>query len=245
MTQLWQGALPYAIPMLPEHITPEYLNQQNMKPNQDLILGVNHETGEAVRLSIQKAMMLITDNPLIVENYLVSLDYNLTEYYSNYSIAILDGIGIINEQLFTEARHINERIAVNNAISGIVEDLKERIANPDKKHKSWFILFTDVVTLVNQGALSESDMRLILQSGPRLGVTPIFVGMDKNIVTSTSNQVKLLKQLVEQTIVGMRRNDQSLVRLPQYISMEPDLKNNQSFLLRGQEFELIQILERG
>ncbi|WP_456048052.1 type VII secretion protein EssC [Abiotrophia defectiva] len=244
MTQLWQGALPYAIPMMPEHITPTYLNQHGMKPNKDLILGVNHETGEAVRLSIQKAMMLISDNPLIVENYLVALDYNLTEYYSNYSIAILDGVGIISEQLFTEARHINGQIAANNAVSGIVEDLKERIANPDKKHKSWFILFTDVVTLVNQGALSESDMRLILQSGPRLGVTPIFVGMDKNIVTSTSNQVKLLKQLVEQTIVGMRRNDQSLVRLPQYISMEPDLKNNQSFLLRGQEFELIQILER-
>ncbi len=105
------------------------------------------------------------------------------------------------------------------------------------------LIITDLSLLVNSGNLSERDTRLLIEQGPAVGIVPIFAGMRTQTISSTTNQVKLVRQLVTQILYGGKLFEQDIVSVRIGARREPQLKAQESYVLENGEWQLVQMLE--
>ena len=243
MRDHWQGELPAKIPMLPEVVTPDLIYDQVPASAKTLLIGLYNETAKAVLFGLNAAMIMTTDNPLILENYYRLLDYHYQQYKDEYSVLLLDAQDTVHSELFVGGQRLSTTLSVTGAFSGILQDLKERLEQPDKEYKKWMLIITDLSLLVNSGNLSERDTRLLIEQGPAVGIVPIFAGMRTQTISSTTNQVKLVRQLVSQILYGGKLFEQDIVSVRIGARREPQLKAQESYVLENGEWQLVQMAE--
>ena len=89
--------------------------------------------------------------------------------------------------------------------------------------------------------ITENQFKELLLEGPKYGITPVFVGNYKDLMTNYSTLVTLHRQLATQVFMGMRISDQEYVRFP-YISNEKSPRQNEGYIVDAEGYEFVQLM---
>lgn len=242
MRVVYQGALPAAIPMLPEKVTPDMIAAMSDSA-QDFVIGLEREAVVPAGFTFKKPILMASDSPAFVANYYKLLDFQLQRLADQYRTVILDPSQRIARQFFEDSQRFSTALDVGDTLRAIVEDFKKRLAAPGQDYQKWLVVIPDIAATALAAGISEEDFKQLVTEGSQYGVTLIFVGAYQDLVNNTyDNFVKLANQLIEQVFLGMRISDQSHTRYA-YISNEPSLRPTQGYILYPEGYDFIQLLE--
>lgn len=242
MSRYWTGALPQPIPMLPEVVTPEMVEAQvdRAERNHQVLLGLTREMVEAAAFTLDKAISLVSDNVRSVTQFYKVLAYQLQQYTTPVQVVIVDPLGLVPLDQFKEAHRFSDTLSAKNGMNIILDNLKERMTQPGEYTQS-LIIIPDIQILGQSLNITENQFKELLLEGPKYGITPVFVGDYKDLMTSYSTLVTLHRQLTTQVFMGMRISDQEYVRFP-YISNEKSPRPNEGYIVDAEGYEFVQLM---
>lgn len=257
----WNGKIPAAIPMVPEHVTEEFFLalpsvKQSYVENR-LPFAVDLENVEAVSLDFnsQQHLLVIADTErrfkqayeailYTIEHSTISpqlliVDQVTAKFSSlkrdNYQyIQKLDDTTALIEQLL-EAQQARQETYVEQREDGI-SSLREYI----QQLSPIIVLFTDMEAINNQlSSTSQSQLAKVISEGANYGIHLIF-GMNSQMTRSYDETSTAMKKL--NTAISMvRLNDQSIVEV-QRPYREKELSVYEAYMIRGNHTEKIKIL---
>ena len=245
MSEHWNGDYPKSIPMLPEKITIKTMEEREpfINKNNNFVLGLYNETGELAQFTLDKSILLASDNPLSVEKYYDLFDYNINRIQDDYNVILLDPTEKVLHSQLNGARRYVSSTDISETVNNIIYDLKKRIDNPKGNYSKWIIVIPDIVSVFRSAGVLEQDFKLFVKEGGRYGITPVFIGYHQELIASYDSITKLTKQVVEQVYIGMRISDQDHTRYA-FISNEPYTKVPEGFILERQNYYSVQIIEK-
>ena len=245
MAEHWNGECPKSIPMLPEKITIKTMEEREpfINKNNNFVLGLYNETGELAQFTLDKSILLASDNPLSVEKYYDLFDYNIDRIQDDYNVILLDPTEKVLHSQLNGARRYVSSTDISETVNNIIYDLKKRIDNPEGNYSKWIIVIPDIVSVFRSAGVLEQDFKLFVKEGGRYGITPVFIGYHQELIASYDSITKLTKQVVEQVYIGMRISDQDHTRYT-FISNEPYTKVPEGFILERQNYYSVQIIEK-
>ena len=244
MKQAWQGALPQAVPMLPEKVTVEYFNcvASDMTVSSEFILGLDREKVMISSFTLHQPFLMASDNPTFVGNYYKLLEWNLERLGQGYNAVLIDPSQQVSKMTLKNIQRFTTNLEVENVLKSILQDLKERISTPEKDYPGWLVIIPDIAATGMAASLSEADLFLLLSEGSQYGVTVFLVGSYQNLVNNTyDNYVRQSRHLINQVFLGMRISDQDHTRYP-YITNEASVKAFEGYILRPEGYEFIQLI---
>ena len=242
MSRYWTGALPQPIPMLPEVVTPEMVEAQvdRAERNHQVLLGLTREMVEVAAFTLDKAISLVSDNVRSVTQFYKVLAYQLKQYTAPVQVVIVDPLGLVPLDQFKEAHRFSDTLSAKDGMNIILDNLKERMTRPGEYTQS-LIIVPDIQILGQSLNITENQFKELLLEGPKYGITPVFVGNYKDLMTNYSTLVTLHRQLATQVFMGMRISDQEYVRFP-YISNEKSPRPNEGYIVDAEGYEFVQLM---
>lgn len=241
MREYWNGKLPEPIPMLPEEVTPELVVSKAKEKQHELLLGLTREMVDVASFTLDKAITLVSDNVRSVTQFYHLLAYHITQYTTPVQVVVVDPMGVMPLEYFSSAHRFSDTISGTDGMQAIFESLKERMTTP-KEYNLSLIIIPDIQVLGQSLQVSENQFRELILEGPKYGITPIFVGNYKDLITSYSNLITLHKQLASQVFMGMRISDQDYIRFP-YISNEKTPRANEGYIVNSEGYEFVQLMD--
>lgn len=245
MCRAWQGAVPEKVPMLPAKVTPTIFEREAalIDTAASFILGLDQEHVQPRHFSLTLPALIASDNPFFVGQYYKLLEWNLERLGSAYNAVLLDPNRKVSQTALVGMRRFSTNLEVENVLTTILQDLKERMSAPDVDYPKWLVIIPDIAATGMAAALSETEFSLLLSEGSRHGVTVILMGAYQDLVNNTyDNFVKQSQHLIEQVFLGVRISDQNHTRYP-YISNEPALRPNQGYILYPEGYEFVQLID--
>ncbi|WP_300785626.1 type VII secretion protein EssC [Streptococcus sp. 19428wC2_LYSM12] len=239
MKAAYRGELPSGVAMLPEKVTVDHLTVSTNK----FVFGLEREWVQPVGFHFEAPILMAAERLVSIHHYYKILDFYIQRLKEQYHVVVLDNNEKIPRQFFQGANRFTSGLEVGGVFRTIVEDLKDRVANPQVAYPNCLVLIPDIATAGMSACLSEVDMKLLLIDGARNGITLLFIGSYQDLVNNSyDSYVKLMLQLVEQVFLGVRISDQNHTRYP-YMNNEPPLQPNQGYILYPERYEFVQLLE--
>lgn len=241
MRKAYKGKLPECIPMLPEKVTIDRL--ENEFADNRLLIGLEQEEVVPACFNLDMPIIMAAEGLSFVKNYYKLLDYHLNRFDHRYSMVILDSGQRVPNEYFKNAQRFSLASDLSEVFRTIISDLKERMELQNRDEQKWLILIPDIAALAVNASINEADLKLLISEGPKFGVIPIFIGGYQELINNSYDPfVKLTTQLVDQVFLGVRISDQNYIRYP-YIRNEVILKPNQGYILYSDYYEFIQLME--
>lgn len=240
MRNSWNGKLPSPIPMLPEKVTSrityEKSNLGNIYP-----FGLLKESVEMAGFKLNQAILFTSDMPNALTHYFRILSYNLKNSLSSYKVVVFDTSSKFPTSMFENITVFNRNIDVDNVMKTLLGEIKERMEKPDGDYQKWLVVIPDVAAFASASQIKETELRTILTEAGKVGITPIFITMYQDIISSYDSNAKLVKQLIKQAFVGMRISDQDYIRF-RFIPNEPNVKFDEGYIVNEDGYEFVKLM---
>ncbi|AVO03098.1 type VII secretion protein EssC [Staphylococcus simulans] len=248
MKKNYVNSYPKHIPMMPEHVLEkdidELYNTKTMITNEYKIpLGLDFEEVELVSLDLTQPSIITALSPQdleIVNNHVLNALKLLTEKETVILIDSDQSMHDKSNQVSLYYSTVEEQKFVKDSFS---IEIKKRMSGEYSTEQRKIVMISNLKAFISNTMLTEQEVRMILAEGPKYNIFIIFSSMYNDIVSTYERQAKLVRQIVDQSIIVSRLYDQELVMKPS-TSREPLLNPYEMYYTSHHQTQKIQLIEQ-
>ena len=244
MEEYWQGEKPEKIPMLPEKITYQYIDDIITDKDMDntFVLGLYRDTAELATFTLDRAIMMASDKPTAIENYYTVVDYNLNRVSNEYKAYLFDSGDKVRTNYLSNIQKIINPLEIEEIVSELLTELEKRMSQAQEYSQKYLLIIPEIAAFSRDSRISEQNLKLLVKEGAKYGITVLFIGYYQDLVSNFDFLIKQIKPLVEQVYMGVRISDQDHTKYP-YVFNEAYLKANEGYILTPYKYDNVQVIE--
>ncbi|UJS27267.1 type VII secretion protein EssC [Macrococcoides canis] len=235
----YNGVLPKPIPMMPDELSSSNEEYNKIVNLEEFKVGLDYTNVKLKTLSLKQSMFLIADKPRELSLIESMIKNEVKRLLPEYNLIIFDENSKMKGLKKDAQLYIDEPLKKSEYIQIILKDIQKRI-NGEAYEKRWLIVFSNINQFINDTQLTIEELSLLFDEGPQYDVSSIITGTNQQTFKVYNSKVNLLKQMVDQYVLFMRISDQDILNLP-YISSEKNLKDNEAYVIKEQEFKKVKI----
>ncbi|UBH14812.1 type VII secretion protein EssC [Macrococcus armenti] len=234
----YDKALPKKVPMMPESMDyetnakvfqfEEYLEKGKVP------IGLEYNNVNVIAIDINKHAVITSERPSETSHIAKTMLRSIEDLRDKYSFIIADFNGEYDIYQDNADLYFNSDEGFETMKEVLLTEIENRKnGNASSKHSVYFI--NDFKSFIKTTNITDSEIKTILTSGHKFGVTLILTGAHKSSIESYESQFDIAKKTISQMVLGIRITDQQVINFG-YITGEQPLKELEAYYINNNEY---------
>ncbi|MFU2181718.1 type VII secretion protein EssC [Streptococcus pluranimalium] len=235
MSEAYEGPLPKPIPIVPEELAFEdYLARDSVQEGLakgELPIGLDMTNVEHIGIPLAsfKHLLYLSDNDDNQRNLHRHLLSVITRVVPHIKTMLIDSEKEYLDYQSVSDSYITDPTVLNGFGEQLVDELKDRIANPKEDRKPWLVVIPNLQAFLAATSISADHWAYLFTNGYK-GRLHFIIGSYYQHIGITSDIIpKKIRTEVQYTLLGMRLMDQNFLDKV-YNSKEPRLESDEAYL---------------
>ncbi|UTH01884.1 type VII secretion protein EssC [Macrococcoides canis] len=234
----YDKALPKKVPMMPESMDYEtnakvYQFEEYLEKGK-VPIGLEYNNVNVIAIDINKHAVITSERPSETSHIAKTMLRSIEDLRDKYSFIIADFNGEYDIYQDNADLYFNSDEGFETMKEVLLTEIENRKnGNASSKHSVYFI--NDFKSFIKTTNITDSEIKTILTSGHKFGVTLILTGAHKSSIESYESQFDIAKKTISQMVLGIRITDQQVINFG-YITGEQPLKELEAYYINNNEY---------